>query len=243
MIRSRCFRRPAIALIVGAASMLACAAAAVPATMAAAAAATTTEQSGVEVKRHRAAHVRTFNPDHPPADMPALKPPEAAVTVSEFSCSAQVSVVITETREQGGKTFAKARIQSIKMDLGLNITQWLPSNATRKIRLHENAHQAISDHYFDLGPQAARALAEPYIGRTIEGSAASKDGAAATDAAVDAAIKATIRQIASNYMARIEARAGNAQERFDELTDHGRNDVKEETAVRQAIEQASGDEG
>lgn len=190
------------------------------------------EPGGVEIKRRQSAQIKRFDPDRPAAEMPPLEPPEAAVTVSSFSCSAQMRVLIVDEQQRGGNYHASATVESINISLGLDVTMWLPRNATRKIRDHEQAHRKISDHYFDLGEQAARDLAEPYIGRVIEGSAASRDEA------VDGAIKAAIREIAGGYMSRIESRAGQAQKIFDELTDHGRNDVKEDSAIRDAIEQA-----
>ena len=35
----------------------------------------------------------------------------------------------------------------------------------------------------------------------------------------------------------VAAKAGEAQESFDQITDHGRNDTREDTAIRRAIEQ------
>lgn len=190
------------------------------------------ERNGVEVKRQRASQIRRFNPGNPPDEMPPLRPSEAAVTVSEFSCSAQMQVIIVEENQQGGQRHARARVESIHVTIGLNVTIWLPTNAPQKIRDHEIAHRAISDHYFDLGERTARALAEPCVGRIIEGDADD------VNTAVDQAIKAAIREITGRYMSQIESRAGEAQKTFDDLTDHGRNNVRESEAIAQAIEQA-----
>jgi hypothetical protein len=163
--------------------------------------------------------------------MPALQPPEAAVTVSAFACAAQMSVRIIDEQRRDGACHATARIETVRITIGLDVTVWLPNGATPKIKAHEDAHRKISDHYFKLGEATARRFAEPYIGKTIEGSA---DDCAS---AVDEAIKAAIREFGGKYMAEIEANAGEAQANFDQITDHGRNNVNENAAIQRAIEQ------
>jgi hypothetical protein len=188
------------------------------------------DQKSVRIHVKESGQTKYFDPRDPPAEMPSLQPPEAAVTVSVFGCASQMRVLILDESKEDGNCKATARIESIEITLNLDVTIWLPKNPSRKLRIHENAHKQISKHYFTLGPEVAERLARPYIGKEITGKASD------CTQAVDEAIKRTIKEIASRYMAEIEVRAGHAQEAFDEITDHGRNDVKESDAIQQAIE-------
>src|SRR6266540_4825341 len=66
--------------------------------------------------------IRTFDPNNRPKDIPALEANEAAVTESVLACAVQVEV---ETTKITGEP-AKSKIISIKADLRLDVTEWLP---------------------------------------------------------------------------------------------------------------------
>src|SRR4051812_4559037 len=71
--------------------------------------------------------VRTFDPAHRPKDMPPLRTDEAAVTESSFACAVQVEV---ESKVVGDAP-VKTKIVALKVDLRMDVTEWVPKNTTR----------------------------------------------------------------------------------------------------------------
>jgi len=170
---------------------------------------------------------RTFDANHPPADMPPLRDQEAAVTVSKFACGAQVQVDIVQN--PGEK--ATAKIAGMDVTLRLEITVWLPENASGKIKTHEDGHRKISETFYARGEKVAKELADKYIGRSlaIDGPEPEQTKAVITRAA---------NEYCQEYLGLIEGPSQKAQERYDLLTDHGRNDVPEKNAIKKAMETA-----
>jgi hypothetical protein len=171
---------------------------------------------------------RTFNPKTPPSDMPTLSADEAAVTQSKFACGVQLDVEISQV----GTEKPIARIAGVDVTLKLDITIWLPGNVGRKIRAHEDGHRKISEAFYAKAEQAAKELAEKYVGRAID------------VAGVDAeANKPIIQRVANEfcqeYLGQIEVPSEKAQATYDKLTDHGRNNMSESTAVQRAIDEAT----
>ena len=58
--------------------------------------------------------------------------------------------------------------------------------------------------------------------------------------AVDDAINKVLSEINNAYMEKVQTPSQKAQEAFDEITDHGRNKVKEDDAVKQSVKRARG---
>src|SRR4051812_15105434 len=102
---------------------------------------------------------RTFDPKHPPSEMPRLEKNEAAVTVSDFVSETVASVTVLSKSPTAGGCQAEVRIESITVRPALTITKWLPKNVTRKVATHEQGHQKISEIYYDKVEPAARDLA------------------------------------------------------------------------------------
>lgn len=178
-------------------------------------------QSAIQLQR------RTFDPNRPPADMPPLKPGEAAFTEFNYGCTAEVSYIRTQ-----GDGVDRATIQSVRMNISLSITIWLPKKSTPKLHDHEEGHKQIGQTiYNNTARQDARRAAEPLVGNEI--AAAGMD-----DAAVQHAINELVQQACDRYMKSAPAHAGKVGEIYDRITDHGRNRVDEQTAIQRAFEQA-----
>ena len=178
-------------------------------------------QSAIQLQR------RTFDPSRPPDDMPPLKPGEAAFTEFNYGCTAAVSYIRTQ-----GDGVDRVTIQGARMNISLSITIWLPKKSTQKLNDHEEGHKQIGQTiYNDSARQAAQRAAEPLVGREI--AAAGMD-----DAAVQVIINDLVRQACDRYMKSAPAHAGKVGETYDRITDHGRNRVDEQTAIRRAFEQA-----
>jgi hypothetical protein len=171
---------------------------------------------------------KSFDPKDPPAEMPPLKPGEAAVCQSKYACQVEVEVSISTA--PGEKPTCK--VTGIKADLALAVTIWLPKGATMKLRAHEEGHQKISEAYYANAEKTAKTLAEKYIGKSLEIASAETDDTRPV-------IQRVGHEFCQEYLGQIEVPSEKAQKRYDEITDHGRNKVSERDAIRRAIEWAN----
>src|ERR1044072_3058231 len=96
-------------------------------------------------KMPASATIKSFDPRHPPGEMPHLNPNEAAVTESNFACEVQIEV---ETASSDGVP-DKATITGVTATIKLDITEWRPVRVTQKIRAHEDGHRRISETFYE----------------------------------------------------------------------------------------------
>src|SRR5262249_23254544 len=80
---------------------------------------------------------RTSAPPHPPPEMPQPAAGESAVTTPSFAMNAQANIRITGA--PGGAKIM--RIESIRATPSLTITLWLPENASKALKEHEEGHR------------------------------------------------------------------------------------------------------
>jgi hypothetical protein len=185
-------------------------------------------EDGAAVKITPAAvSIRTFDPRHPTAEMPHLNPDEAAVTESGFGCEVQIAV---ETTTQEGAA-DKTKITGVSATTKLTITEWLPTRVTAKIRAHEDGHRKVAEFFYGNADKTANELARKYLGREVERRGGED---------VQAAIGRVANEFCQEYLSTIEGPSQRAQERYDQITDHGRNRVPEATAVKKSVEGAGG---
>ena len=99
----------------------------------------TVEQKPVEIER------KTFDPNHRPPEMPALKPGEAAVTESRFDCDADISYKIIE-RKTGDETCAVSlRVQAVhRVDKAQRLALRLVRNALRIAQVQDRVVSAAA---------------------------------------------------------------------------------------------------
>jgi hypothetical protein len=168
---------------------------------------------------------RSFDAVGPPADMPPLGEGEEAECDSNFVSN----VSVTGEPHRIDSTNAVVTVSHVKITLQLRITVWVPNNATQHVIDHEQGHRLISEHYYESAGQVARQIAASYLGRQV--SVSSSDLSAETS-------KALLRlssEITAEYNDKL--RPDPAQQRYDDLTDHSRNDVSSATAVAQALKE------
>jgi hypothetical protein len=168
-----------------------------------------------------------FDPARPPAEMPALQANEAAVTASKYSCESQIGVTVKI--DDSRPTHYVATIDSVTVKVTLGITIWLPNHAAQKIVAHENGHRQISEIFYTDADKIARELAQRYIDKTLIADGRDRQKA------VDDAISKQLAEINNAYMEKVQTPSQKAQEAFDQITDHGRNQVKEDDAVKKAV--------
>lgn len=184
----------------------------------------------------RPPRVRTelFDPQNPPPQRPQMNEGEAAVTASRLGASAGVKAQITRQEQGEGTCRATARIESVEVTTELEITLWLPQDYTEKLKDHEQGHRRIAEHFYKDAGAIVRRLARPFVGQTIAAEASDCSSAA------DAALREAAGRLNARIVEALQTQVVEAQRIYDELTDHGRNEVPEQQAVRQAIRRASG---
>ena len=191
-----------------------------------------TQPDAVVVER-AAPEVRTreFDPKNPPAEMPALRPGEAAVTESNFSCQTMIAATITDQVPSAQGCTATVRVTSVKTTIKLGITIWLPVNGSKKLTAHEEGHRIIDERFYEEGETVARRLSTELLGQRRVGKGPD------CDAAAQAAIKEAGDQLCGDYMTAVQYPATRVQELYDEITDHGRNRIRETVAIKRATDQ------
>jgi len=189
---------------------------------------------GVKIKRAPpAVEHRKFDREHPPSDMPPLEPQEAAVTKSVYGIATQFSVQLVSEDQRAGKTVAKIKVANVALDLTLKITEWVPNDAPRIIVDHEEGHRQISEYFYKDAEKIARGIAEKYVGKVYEAEGSD------ADAAGKAALEKGINEVSQKYMAETQSVSVRANQIFDELTQHSRNQrISVDKAVKESIERA-----
>ena len=156
-----------------------------------------------------------------------MTPGEAAVCDSNFVASANVSGNTNET----DATHADVTVTQVKITLQLNVTIWTPAEVSPRVMEHENGHRQISEYFYETADKVAAQIGSRYLGRQIEVSG--------TDLNVETGkqLQQMAAEIAAEYGK--ELNPDPAQELYDTITDHSRNDVAVQDAVTHAINNAA----
>lgn len=166
-----------------------------------------------------------FDPRRPPRGMPPLTPPESGVCKTTFELTASVSY----SAERLSPTTARIYVDALDIVTRVRFDIYTIENAPPKLRAHEEGHRAIGEHHYRDAATIAENIGRRLIGKTFEGRGA--DEQAAQRNAFDKAVA----QIEREYMARVRIPSAAANERFDELTNHGLDPIDEAEAVALAI--------
>jgi hypothetical protein len=166
---------------------------------------------------------RTFDPENPPPDMPQLAPGELAVCDSNFLSNASVGGDAHET----DSAHAIVTVTSVNVNLQLNVTIWVPANASQHVVEHEQGHREISEHFYRDADKLAKKIADKYLGRKFSISGAD------LRAELSKSLQKMGDEITEEYSR--ELNPNPTQLRYDAITDHSRNDVSAKDAVAQAL--------
>jgi hypothetical protein len=164
----------------------------------------------------------------PPSDLPgsARSDDFAAATYRQFGCQPDFSVRSIQKRA-GGQFHVEFETVTIFLNLSVSIT--LPDNPSPLLRAHEEGHRSINEHFYACGEQAARRIGDLLGARGVDVRA--KDSEAAKRIALSTAQK-TVRE---EYRKCITDPAGLANQHYDQLTNHGRNNIDSGQAAQEAI--------
>lgn len=166
---------------------------------------------------------RTFDPATPPTDMPPLASGETAECDSDFLSNASVR---GESR-QTDATHATLTITQIKMTLQLNINIWVPTGATQHLIEHEEGHRQVSEYYYQTAGKVAERIAAAYMGKQVEISGTD------LNAESNKMLQQMAAEITDEY--KKELNPGPTQLLYDDITDHGRNEVIVKDAIAHAL--------
>ena len=169
---------------------------------------------------------RSFDPVNPPADMPTLGDGEEAECDSNFISDANVSGHM----QRIDTTNATVTVTQVKVTLQLKVTIWVPNGATQHVIEHEEGHRQISEHYYQFADKLAAEVTAPYIGRQV----------AISGPDLNAEFRNSLLRLSKEITAEYNNKLNpdRAQQRYDDLTDHSRNDRDSKEAAAQAIQEA-----
>jgi hypothetical protein len=180
-------------------------------------------------KQPVAFETHTFDPIMPPPEMPPLGEGETAECESNFTSSASVSGQSRRT----DASHAMLTITQVKVTLGLEINIWLPMDATQHVIEHEDGHRQISEYYYQNADKLAERIAATYMGKKMLVTGSD------LDAELNNSLKQAGAEITDEYDK--ELNSETTQLRYDDITDHSRNEVSAADAVDQALKDASVD--
>lgn len=170
--------------------------------------------------------MRTFDPAAPPPEMPPLSEGEVAVCDSNFTSSASLS----GENHRTDSTHATLTIMGAKVTLQANITIWTPVGASAHVIEHEQGHRQISEYYYRTADKVAEQIAETYVGRQVP--IASQD----LNSQANAALNELAKEFTDEYGKQLNP--DPAQELYDTITDHSRNETPVSDAVANALKDA-----
>lgn len=166
-----------------------------------------------------------FDPRRPPRDMPPLTPPESGVCKSTFELAASV----TYSAERLSRRMSRIYVDRLEIVTRLRFEIYTVQNGPPKLRAHEEAHRAIGEHFYQDAATIAEDIGRRLIGATFDGEGSSEAAAQRN------AFERVVATIERDYMARVRIPSAAANERFDEITNHGLNPIDEAEAIALAI--------
>lgn len=166
---------------------------------------------------------RAFDPANPPPELERAD--EAAFCGYVF----EVECILTTYTPRSAAGPAIATVTNVNISTRLHITIGTPEGGAKEYVAHEETHRAIADFYYRRAREVARRLGAPLLGKKL------LLPMGYSKAAADAAIKQVRKQFFADYMRETHDRCDFAQNRFDVITDHGRNAIPNSEALERAL--------
>lgn len=167
----------------------------------------------------------TYPPGRPPPHVSPFLKYELGLCRSSFGAVSQLGVQFP----RNGRSTDMGTISSARVVLRLELQIWCVEGSGPDVLAHEETHRAISEHYYRLAEPVAHRLASALIGQSVP--LPGRDPAAG----VDDALRPLQERLLADYNREVEARCAFAQERFDAITDHGRDPIDNATAMARAL--------
>ena len=148
------------------------------------------------------------------------------VTQYAFGCSPTFS--FQNAHPGAGEPFG-FRIKTITIHLDLMIRIILPRGEHGKLKEHEEGHRKIVEYFYSLGPDAAQSA-----GGLLTGMEQTSSAADYKTARTETFTRAT-DELRTEYMKYIRDLCEQANDYYDDLTDHGGNGKDSNQAAEEAI--------
>lgn len=176
---------------------------------------------------------KVFDPDHLPDPPPPVPYGLKAVTHYDFYCYADARCDwLDDGMMSSGTIKTRVRLRSLRIKLRLPLTVWLPQGHTEHLRQHELGHTRIDKHIYESAELAAEEVGAAMIGQEFIGTGRDLDEARSNG------INAAIEEFSKRYHYQTKGIADRLNDRYDRLTNHGRNDVPVEKAIEQTYSEA-----
>lgn len=149
-------------------------------------------------------------------------------TRSPFNCD--VDLQVRRVRGTNGAPFA-FRFDAVKLSAGMPITITLPLGALQKLKDHEEGHRHIDEYFYSFSRKAAERAVQVALTNQFPMSDGKDPDSAEENFELEA--KSMIR---AEYFKYTLNPSRPANEYYDQLTDHGRNDIDSAEASEKAIQ-------
>lgn len=177
------------------------------------------EQLPPEVSYH------TFPPHRPPPHLMRMPLVEMGFCETEFGCQPRIDYQYP----RWSASPVKATVRSVTLTISLKIRVWTMEGTGEDVLAHENTHRAISEHYYAAAAEIGRRAAGKLVGRQFSLPAKVSDDQA------DETMRPEFEKLLGEFMSETHERCSFAQERFDELTNHGRESITNTEAMKRAL--------
>lgn len=164
---------------------------------------------------------------------PKSKPSAEANTNWQFKCRPAFEFEEVRREKVDERVLVEIRIDAVEVSLALDITIWMPENPAPKVNDHENGHVRICRACYANAELIARSCARSIIGAHFQSTALSEKEA--RQKAIDLASE----KLASCYRSQTLDKASHVSIIYDQLTEHGQNDVPVDTAIKSAFKRYS----
>jgi hypothetical protein len=172
---------------------------------------------------------REFDPHHPDPAVPSDSTERAGVCVSQFGCSTNIAGDVVNQSESNGKVTADVVVDTVQVNLQLNIVIWVIEGAPSKVMAHEVGHRMISEHFYANADDIATRLAHDMIGHHYTATGPNVNEASRT------ALNNAAQELVGKYMNQVRDNSQAVQVAYDRITVHGTNKIGEMDAMKQAI--------
>jgi len=195
-----------------------------------------TDKTRTEIKNeisHVTVYVDSVSPtvSYTYYDPAGPKPPDltdrAGCTKYEYKFNANYTV---RTVKRGSDEPFNFHFDAVKISLGLVITITLPNGEAGKLKQHEEGHRKIDEYFYTLAPQAAKRASETVTDDEMRSYETNPESAT-----MDAISKIRFENFEAEYLKQTKEISVQANEYYDELTDHGCNNMDSDQAAQMAI--------
>jgi hypothetical protein len=165
-------------------------------------------------------------------DPAGSKPPEIkgddwkGFTSFQFECNPDFTFYV---RQIGSNTPFVIHFEKAIISIGFATVITLPNGDVGKLKKHEEGHKKVDDYFYSLGQQIAQRAGEFVTDKEINVSP--KD----IESAKQNVLAETKLEFKAEYWKNTKVPCEQANKYYDELTDHGRNNIDSDEAAQQAI--------